>query len=165
MKQITKIITIAAMALLWSVTLGAQETSGSLHYVGKGDFVINGSQLTEGELYNLVGDKVYYETYLSAQKQRRAGLPIGIVGAGLVGATTVWYLVGIDANWVKEKTVVISSAIGWTIGFAASAGIAYYIIGTKRLKWIANDYNHRNGYATTFQVGPTSNGVGLVLNF
>lgn len=164
MKYITKFFIVAAIAFLGSVTLRAQQASGNLHYLGRGDFVINGSPLAEEEMYNLIGDKVYYETYLSAQKQRKAGLPIGIVGAGLLGATTVWYAVAIDANWIHEKPVVISSAIGWGIGAIASAGFAFYIIGNKRLKWIAEDYNRRNGFAASFQVGPTPNGVGVLLN-
>ena len=146
MKYITKFFIVAAIAFLGSVTLRAQQASGNLHYLGRGDFVINGSPLAEEEMYNLIGDKVYYETYLSAQKQRKAGLPIGIVGAGLLGATTVWYAVAIDANWIHEKPVVISSAIGWGI-------------------WIAEDYNRRNGFAASFQVGPTPNGVGVLLSF
>jgi len=165
MKQITKILIVAAITLFWGMTLQAQEKSGSLHYLGKGDFAISGTHLTEGELYDLLGDEVYYETYLPAQKQRRIGLPVGIAGAGLLGATAVWYAVSIDTDWVEEKTVVISSSIAWTVGFAASAGLAYYIIGNKRLKWIADDYNRRNGSAASLQVGPTLNGIGLVLNF
>lgn len=165
MNRITKLILLAAVALLACVSAKAQTQTGYLFYAGKGDYSISGKQLPEEELYNLIGEKTYYETYLSAQKQRKVGLPVGIVGAGILGATTAWYLIGIDAPWIHEKTVVTTSSIGWTLGTLAGAGLAYYFIGNARLKWIADDYNRRSGIAGTLTFGPAPHGVGFTLDF
>ena len=165
MKPIVKLALIAGLVLLACLSARAQSPAGRLFYEGKGDYSIGGKQLSDGELCDLIGDEVYYNTYLSAQKQRKLGLPLGIVGAGILGATTAWYLIGIDAPWIHEKTVVVTSSIGWTLGTLAGAGLAYYFIGSGRLKWIAEDYNSRNSYASTLSFGPTPHGVGLSFNF
>lgn len=165
MKPIVKLTFIVGFALLACLSAKAQSPAGRLFYEGKGDYSIGGKQLSDGELCDLIGDDVYYNTYLSAQKQRRLGLPLGIVGAGLLGATVAWYAVAIDAPWIHEKDVIISSSIVGGIGLVASAGFALYFIGNGRLKWIAQDYNSRNGYAMALSFGPTRHGVGLSLNF
>ena len=165
MKPIVKLALIAGLVLLACLSARAQSPAGRLFYEGKGDYSIGGKQLSDGELCDLIGDEVYYNTYLSAQKQRKLGLPLGIVGAGILGATTAWYLIGIDAPWIHEKTVVVTSSIGWTLGTLAGAGLAYYFIGSGRLKWIAEDYNSRNGYASTLSFGPAPHGIGFTLNF
>lgn len=169
MKPIVKLALVAGVALLACISANAQykdgPDSGRMFYAGKGDFAINGNELSEADLFNLIGEKVYYETYLSAQKQRKLGLPLGIVGAGILGATTAWYFIAIDAPWVHEKTVVITSSIGWSLGALAGAGFALFCIGNSRLKWIAEDYNSRNGIASTLSFGPAPHGIGLTLNF
>lgn len=165
MNRITKLILLAVLALLACISAKAQAQAGYLFYAGKGDYSISGKQLPEDELFNLIGEKTYYETYLSAQKQRKVGLPVGIVGAGILGATTAWYLIAIDAPWIHEKTVVTMCSIGWTLGTLAGAGFAYYCIGNARLKWIAEDYNHRNGITSTLSLGPTPHGIGITMNF
>jgi hypothetical protein len=165
MKPIVKLALIAGMALMACLSARAQSPAGRLFYEGKGDYSIGGKQLSDGELCNLIGDNVYYNTYLSAQKQRKLGLPLGIVGASLLGATVAWYAIAIDAPWVHEKDVIISSGIVGGIGLVASAGFALYFIGNGRLKWIAEDYNSRNGYAMDLSFGPAPHGIGLTLNF
>lgn len=165
MNRITKLVLLAVVALLACISAMAQPQAGYLFYAGKGDYSMSGKQLSEEELFNLIGEKTYYETYLGAQKQRKVGLPVGIVGAGILGATTAWYLIGIDAPWIHESTVVVTSSIGWTLGTLAGAGLAYYCIGNARLKWIAEDYNRRTGIASTLSFGPAPHGVGLTLNF
>ena len=165
MNRITKLILFAAMALLSCAWAQAQTPTNYLHYAGRGDYSINGRQLSEEEVFQLIGEKVYYETYLGAQKQRRIGLPLGIVGASVLGVTTAWYCIAIDAPWIHESTVVATSSIGWALGGLASAGLAFYFIGTSRLKWIAKDYNLRNGYAAVWQFGATPNGIGIRVQF
>lgn len=166
MKPITQLAMMAGLALLVCLSANAQNPAGRLFYEGKGDYAINGNRLSEGGLYELLGEDVYYNTYLPSQKMRKIGLPVGIVGAGILGATTAWYLIGIDAPWIHEKTVVITSSIGWTLGALAGAGLAFYCIGNSRLKWIAEDYNLRNAsYSAVWQLGPAPHGLGLTLAF
>lgn len=165
MNRITKLVLLAVVALLACISAKAQTPAGYLFYAGKGDYSMSGKQLSEEELFNLIGEKTYYETYLGAQKQRKVGLPVGIVGAGILGATTAWYLIAIDAPWIHEKTVVATSSIGWTLGTLAGAGFVYYCIGTARLKWIADDYNRRSGITGTLSFGPAPHGIGLTMTF
>ncbi len=165
MKQLTKLLLVAGMVLLTVLPSRAQTPTGRLYYEGKGDYSIGGSRLTEDALHNLIGEENYYETYLQAQKQRRIGLPVGLAGAGLLVATVGWYALFIDSPDIHESTVVISSAITGTLGLVAGAGLAYYFIGKARLKWIADDYNRRNGYAAAWQLGPAPHGLGLTYSF
>ena len=165
MKKIKQLALVMGLILLAGLSARAQAPSGYLHYEGRGDYSISGRRLSEQELHDLIGDSLYYETYLSAQKQRRIGLPIGIVGASLLTATGVWYAVAIDAPWIHEKDVIISSSIAGGIGLIASAGLALHFIGNGRLKWIAEDYNRRNGYAADFDFGATRYGIGFTVHF
>lgn len=165
MRKIIQLALAAGLIVLSGFSARAQSPSGYLHYDGRGDYSISGRQISEPELHDLIGDSLYYETYLPAQKQRRIGLPIGIVGASLLAATGVWYAVAIDAPWIHEKDVVISSAIAGGIGLVASAGLALHFIGNGRLKWIAQDYNRRNGYAADFDFGATRYGIGFTVHF
>ena len=169
MKLITKFILVAGMILLSCVTALAQYNGGSqsgrLYYTGKGDFSMGGSTLSEEAIHNLIGEEVYYNTYVGAQKQRRTGLILGFIGAGILTADIAFYAATIDSPHIHERDVVLVSSLVGSVGFTLGAGFALYFIGKNRLKWIAEDYNRRNGYAAMWQFGPTRSGVGLSLSF
>lgn len=170
-KLITKFSLVAGLVLLSCMTALAQYRDnggvqpGRLYYTGKGDFSMGGTRLSEDAIHDLIGEQAYYDTYLGAQKQRRVGLTLGWVGAGLLAANTAFYAAFIDSPDIHERDVVLVSSIGWSIGTIAGAGFVFHFIGKGRLKWIADDYNRRNGYAASWQFGPTRSGVGLSLRF
>ncbi|MBR1570850.1 MAG: hypothetical protein IJ651_08990 [Bacteroidales bacterium] len=170
-KLITKFSLVAGLLLLSCITALAQYKDnggvqpGRLYYTGKGDFSMGGNRLSEEAIHDLIGEQVYYDTYLGAQKQRRVGLTLGWVGAGLLAADIAFYAALIDSPQIHERDVVLVSSIVGSIGAIAGAGFVFHFIGKGRLKWIADDYNRRNGYAASWRLGPTRSGLGVSLNF
>ena len=173
MKPIVKLALIAGVTMLACISAKAQYKNGSdsgrMFYAGKGDFAINGNELSEGELFNLIGEKMFYETYQSAQKQRRLGMIIGYSGLGVFGAgaaLATTYAIASKAHDPFDDDPFVAGEIIAGVGLAAAGvGFAYYFIGNGRLKWIAEDYNSRNDIASTLSFGPTRHGVGLTFNF
>lgn len=170
-KLITKFSLVMGLVLLSCMTALAQYKDnggvqpGRLYYTGKGDFSMGGNRLSEEAIHDLIGEQVYYDTYVPAQKQRRIGLPLGFVGVGLLAADIAFYAAFIDSPQIHERDVVLVSSIVGSLGAIAGAGFVFHFIGKGRLKWIAEDFNRRNGYAASWRLGPTRSGVGLSLNF
>ena len=171
MKPIVRIAIIAGVALLACISAKAQykPDSGRMFYAGKGDFAINGNEISEGDLFNLIGEKVYYDTYQPAQKQRKLGMIIGLAGVGVFGAgaalATTYAIASKSGDPFDDDPFVAGEIIAGVGLLASGVGFAYYFIGNGRLKWIAEDYNSRNGIASTLSFGPTRYGVGLTFNF
>lgn len=160
---------VMGFILLAGLPALAQAPSGYLHYEGRGDYSISGRRLSDQELHDLIGDAMYYETYLSAQRQRRVGLPFVIAGAGVMAAgvalSTTYAIVSKQNDPFDDPPFVAGEIIAGVGSLALGAGIAFHFIGKGRLKWIAEDCNRRNGYATVWQFGSTPNGIGLSIQF
>ncbi len=156
------------------------DKSGRLEYIGKGDFKLNSRILFNDSQYEeLFVPEGYYDTFKSAQVQRRMGNVFIPVGAGLIGLGTLYgaISIGLAVDSYKESwgteiwtsdltpfTIVSLSciAVGGTL---LSIGIPLKVIGTKRLKWIASDYNARHSTTASLSIGPTPDGLGLMLYF
>ena len=185
------VIALAAVALVASsVVASAQYKPSSLSRYRAELQDQNGQALSDQDVFQLVGEDVYNETYKGARTQYKAGNALIIVGAatagvGLVGtiggAVAVAY--GIEKNHIpvkpnkqidynncteKGKLAILGYAGGITLLAAGATclavGIPLKVIGTKRLNWIAEDYNN-SVVSANLSMGFTQNGAGLVLNF
>lgn len=190
MKKILVFAFAAVVALFVSgVTSSAQYLPNSLNRSG-GDFVDeNGHVLTDQEIYKLIGDDVYDETYSGAVKQYKVGKALITAGSIAAGVGTIGTIGGAVAMYFGIKNQHIqyeerngryavkgADDAGWLVllGYAAgvsalvagdvclSVGIPLSVIGNKRLDWIAEDYNHD---MASIHFGLTPHGAGLVLNF
>ena len=142
-----------------------------------------GNILSNHEVLTLIGQDIYDQTYVGAQKQRKAGK--ALIWSGIGGMVGGAVLYGVGFSKIADKVSQSSSqddiqrafegapgsagmVLGGTLLMAAGAvaldaGIPLAIIGKKRLNWIADDYNARKNLA--YQVGVTPNGVGLAVRF
>ena len=146
-----------------------------------------GNLLSDVEIRNLVGDDIFNETYVGAKKQYAAGRKLvwggaagTVVGIGaMVGGQ---YLFANNTYWAgnednpqtlhfsdeeKGKLGLVLCAGGLLMtrlsSIALEVGIPFYVIGKKRLDWVADNYN--TGVNLTCHVGATPNGFGLALQF
>lgn len=157
--------------------------AGPIHREGANLADQRGNILTDHEVLTLIGQDIYDQTYVGAQKQRKAGKALIWSGVGGMVGGAVLYGVGLsqiagEVNQNSSKDEIQTAlekhpgsagmVLGGTLLMAAGAialdaGIPLAIIGKKRLNWIADDYNARKGVA--YQVGATPNGVGIALRF
>ena len=192
MKRVIVLVVAAFALIASSVVASAQYRPGTLsqHRAGLEDE--NGHELTDQEVFRLIGEDVYNQTYVGACKQYKTGKTLIIVGAATAGAGLVGTIAGsvatayaIDKGHVtyvnkngqkvvsnmdtKAALAVVGLAGGITLltgGIAClGAGIPLNVIGRKRLEWIASEYNHQMVAAPSLRVGLTNNGAGLVMNF
>ena len=160
----------------------------------RGDFSLNGEELSAEQIRQLVGDEVYTQTYEGAVKQRKLGTILTIAGGATAGVGAGLFIGGLissnlyitesyyynpknpsqtwghkttyDDNLDKTMPIIIIGEVVMSVGLAAlSAGITLSIIGNKRLEWVATDYNQRNGHYALLNVGPTRHGFGVSLTF
>ena len=157
--------------------------AGPLHRDGAYLADQRGNILSNHEVLTLVGQDVYDQTYIGAQKQRKAGK--ALIWSGVGGMVGGGVLYGLGFSKIADKVNQNSSkddiqkafegapgsagmVLGGTLLMAAGAialdaGIPLAIIGKKRLNWVADDYNARKNLA--YQVGATPYGVGLAVRF
>lgn len=167
--------------------------NGRMEY-SRGDFSLNGKELTENEIRQLVGDEIFTQTYEGAVKQRKLGkvltisggaaaggglavMAIGLLGSTLFVTDTYYYnpnnpsqtwghTYSYDDNLDEMIPIITAGYLLMGAGLTAlSAGIPLSIIGNKRLDWIASDYNQRSGYQATLSMGFNRYGIGLALKF
>jgi hypothetical protein len=150
----------------------------------------SGNILSDAEILDLIGEQIYNETYISARKQYKdghfllwfsaAGLAVGLpamMGGGfhlMQGLVEPFlpqkneeerpqnsdYSVPMYVSLICYGGGAILSSFSL---IALNVGIPLSIIGKKRLDWVVDDYNA--GSSIAYYVGPTPNGVGLVLRF
>ena len=191
MKKII-VLAIAAVAFIASgITANAQYRPGTLsqHRAGLEDE--SGHTLTDQEVFQLIGEDVYNQTYAGACKQYKTGKILTIVGAATAGVGLVGTMAGSAAfayavenghitfeekngqrvvkDYDKQAALaVLGLAAGATLLAAGdiclSVGIPLQIIGKKRLDWIATEYNHSN-YSANIRFGAGQYGTGVVLSF
>lgn len=191
MKKII-VLAIAAVAFIASsVVANAQYRPGTLsqHRAGLEDE--NGHTLTDQEVFQLIDEDVYNQTYVGATRQYKTGKILNIVGAATAGVGLVGTIAGTaalvdaiqnghvtfeDQNGRKVVKEYDKQAALAVVGFAAgvtllaagdiclSVGIPLQVIGKKRLNWIATEYNHSN-YSANIRFGAGQYGTGVVLSF
>ena len=159
------------------------QIAGPIHRDGAYLADQRGNILSNQEVLTLVGQDIYNQTYVGAQKQRKAGKALIWSGAGGLVGGAVLYGVGLskiagEVNQNSSKDEIQTAlerhpgsagmVLGGTLLMAAGAialdaGIPLAIIGKKRLDWVADNYNGRKNLA--YQVGATPNGVGIAVRF
>ena len=159
------------------------QIAGPIHRDGAYLADQRGNILSNQEVLTLIGQDIYNQTYVGAQKQRKAGK--ALIWSGIGGMVGGAVLYGVGFSKIADKVNMNSSqdeiekafqgapgsagmVVGGTLLMAAGAvaldaGIPLAIIGKKRLDWIADDFNARKNLA--YQVGVTPNGVGLAVRF
>lgn len=182
MKKVLILSGLVAAFLCLAQNANAQY-AGPIHREGANLADQRGNILTDPEVLTLIGQDIYDQTYVGAQKQRKAGKTLIWSGLGGMVGGAVLYGVGLsqiagEVNQNSSKDEIQTAlekhpgsagmVLGGTLLMAAGAvaldaGIPLAIIGKKRLNWIADDYNARKGVA--YQVGATPNGVGIALRF
>ena len=156
------------------VVASAQYLPNSLNRSGA-DFVDeNGHVLSDQEVFSLIGEDIYNETYSGAVKQYKVGkalITAGSIAAGVGTLGTIGGLVGMYFGiqnhhiYYEERygSYYFKGAddAGWLLllGYAAGAttlaagdlcltvGIPLSIIGNKRLDWIAEDYTQPQAWS------------------
>ena len=191
MKKIIVLVIAAVAFIASSVVANAQYRPSALsqHRAGLEDE--NGHALTDQEVFELIGEDVYNQTYVGATKQYKTGKILTIVGAATTGVGLVGTIAGsvatayaIENGHVTYETKngkrvvkdfdnkAALAAVGFAGGVALlaagdiclSVGIPLQIIGKKRLNWIATEYNHSN-YSANIRFGAGQYGTGVVLSF
>lgn len=144
---------------------------------------VNGNILSDTEVLDLVGEEIFHETYVGAQKQYNAGRKMligGAIGAGAGLATSlIGFNLAYDSAYLQENGKIAyrkeaEAAIGFLCYYGGAvvaclglsvleAGIPLHIIGKKRLDWVAEEGSKASN--VSFNVGATPNGMGLTLRF
>ena len=168
-------------ALLCLAQNASAQYAGPIHRSGAYLADARGNILSNHEVFNLIGEQVYDETYVGASKQRKTGKTLIWSGIGGLVGGAVLYGVGLNKAQITTSSTKeemekafqdnpgsAGMILGGTLLMAAGGvlldiGIPVSIIGKKRLNWVADDYNARKGL--TYQFGATPSGVGFALNF
>ncbi len=191
MKKIIVLVIAAVAFIASSVVANAQYRPSTLNQHRAGFEDENGHTLTDQEVFELIGEDVYNQTYVGATKQYKTGKILTIVGAATTGVGLVGTIAGsvatayaIENGHVTYETKngkrvvkdfdnkAALAAVGFAGGVALlaagdiclSVGIPLQIIGKKRLNWIATEYNHSN-YSANIRFGAGQYGTGVVLSF
>lgn len=172
MKKLFSVILIATAITLCTNAYAqrpdySDETEQMLMRYKSGRLSLGGCKLSDLEVKNIIGEQVYYETYLGARHQRKVGTWLASFGAVVTIGGIVLESHGI--SWGDPAFYYSGLAVD-AVGMAMiGGGIAYLCIGRGRLRWAASDYNERNVYdrdrAVSLEFGPTASGVGLSLRF
>ena len=182
MRKLLILCGLVAAFLCLAQNANAQYT-GPIHRDGAYLADQRGNILSNQEVLMLVGQDIYNQTYVGAQKQRKAGKALIWSGVGGMVGGAVLYGVGfskiadkVNQNSSKDEIqralegtpgsagMILGGTLLMAAGsLALDAGIPLAIIGKKRLNWVADDYNARKNLA--YQVGATPNGVGIAVRF
>lgn len=120
-------------------------------------FYANNEKLTQKDFANIES----WEKYKKAQRISKAGT-ILYISAG--GATVIGGVVGLIAGHEWESLAEGAAGGALFVGAPCIIGaIICDVIGNKRLKIIAQNYNQNPGYSIDF--GAQQNGVGFALKF
>ena len=165
---------------LMCLTQNAKAQYVQIHRDGAGFVDNRGMHLSNQEIRDLVGEDVYFDTVVGAQKQYRIGRNLIRGGAITAGAGLASALTGVvilaanseDRLVYYDEVACATGAIFLVGGYVAmltgaallEVGIPLKIIGQSRLNWVENDYNEysRN---VSLHVGAAPHGVGLTLRF
>jgi hypothetical protein len=191
MKKIA--ILCGLVAALLCLTQSAKAQYVQIHRDGARFVDDRGILLSNQQVRELVGEDVYFETVVGAQKQYRVGRNLirggaitfgtGLVsalgGAAILASSGHDYYSGYDQyqrkTYREREYDEASEAAGvllLTGGYVAmlvggtllEVGIPIKIIGQSRLNWVENDFNDYSRNVS-LHVGAAPSGVGLTLRF
>ena len=192
MKRIALLCGLVAVFMCLTQSAKAQYTQ--IHRDGAGFVDNRGMALSNQEVRELVGDDVYFDTVVGAQKQYRIGgnlirggaITLGAGFASALGGAALLigngghdYYPGQDQSQRRsyydheyDEAVDAVGVVLLTGGYVAmlvggallEVGIPVRIIGQSRLNWVENDYNDYSRNVS-LHVGAAPNGVGLTLRF
>lgn len=161
---------VAILAL--SVGLAQAQIKPDALVVQKGQFFDgNGAAISSSQIQQIIGSDIYNQTYVGAMKQFNAGKKLitwGLIGTGIGLAATVAAAALIPTSDVNTwyAGVYGAAAIASLGGTALAVGIPLKVIGSKRLNWIAEDYNAKQSTVSFNITGCRGGyGLGLALNF
>ena len=174
MKRLIKVSFFVACFLLLVPQLShAQYRTSKIEY-GHGGLVTSyGERLSDREVRDLVGGRIYDETYTGAVKQLRAGKTLVFTG---IGVTTLGTLATMSSIYniadkeseditAGESMAVVGSLLLLSAGSAMlDVGIPFWVIGKKRLKWVAEECNSQGGRVNV-SLAPGHYGYGVVMTF
>ena len=94
MKKIIVLVIAAVAFIASSVVANAQYRPSTLNQHRAGFEDENGHTLTDQEVFELIGEDVYNQTYVGATKQYKTGKILTIVGAATTGVGLVGTIAG-----------------------------------------------------------------------
>lgn len=177
MKRIAILLGFVAAFLCFAQSANAQY---STQIFRKGaDFVdLNGRELSNAEMVDIVGADIYNKTVVGARKQFKVGRGLiwggcaGIVGgvAEMVAGTILVrnsaprdpQARGINTTRLGNAMVAFGGVMVGVGAVALTVGIPFVAIGKGRLNWVEDQTKPREW---TYKLGVVENGVGLALNF
>lgn len=177
MKRILLTVIFVMSALL----LKAQTIDGIIPLTLSDGGVVSGPiSYKDGKLFNSLGNAItkdqgtsyfqgaQYEGFIKATRKTKTANILNNIGAYCIGFA-IGYPIGsmIAGGDVKEALKVSAIGVGCSVPFL-SVGIPLWVSGKKTLKGIAEEYNaslQNQSYNPTFNVGSTSNGLGITYNF
>ncbi|MBE6241325.1 MAG: hypothetical protein E7115_07530 [Bacteroidales bacterium] len=168
MKRLLLILT--TLTGLASVTDAQTNDNAGKIYVLNEKFYMDGIPLNDGELYYFLGEDVYKEEYLPAQKKIRTANTLGYIGGTCMGAgiglaagqliSSAVYGFEITAKpYVIYGSITLAGLIPTLVAFSLSKN------GNATYARIADSYNKRTGKVLELTLGPASSGFGISLNF
>lgn len=140
-----------------------------LVYIRRGDYALNGIELPGQDLETLLRQRGYYDTFVSANKQRRWGNALTIVGATASGVGVAVFVSSAINAGSNPSFAAFQLTSGIPIFFVGSmilgTGVALLSIGNGRLRWIASDYNDKRYSFRPELIINGGTGVGIALRF
>jgi len=154
-------LAVAFALLLLCVNLHAQT---SLTFKGGTFRDNNGSKLSDADMLKLTGPEIYYDTYLGAMKQFKAGKSLTYSGIGVMTAGLVALFAGVYNGY--EMLGYSGQILAFAGGAMIDVGVPLWSIGKSRLRWIESDYNKRHSPSPVeFSLNVGRNGFGLAMKF
>lgn len=183
---------IAALAVILLTALGAIQTKAQYlptSLESSRGYLIdqNGDRLSDRDVRTAIGEEIYHDTYVGARKQYQVGDKLikgGIIGlasgTGVMLSSCILFATGevtVNQQTREVTNMDMSAAVGilgvyagfavMSIGaLALDAGIPFKIIGSRRLNWVAENYNeYQRPGNVSLRFGAGQYGTGLVLSF
>lgn len=186
-KKVFAVIALVLLTTIGAIQTKAQYLPSSLES-SRGYLIDqNGDRLSDRDVRMAIGEEIYHDTYVGARKQYQAGdklLKGGIIGlaAGTAVTLSSAILLATGEVMVNQQTREVTSmdmsaamgVLGVYAGITAmtlgavvlEAGIPFKIIGSRRLNWVAENYNENQRPGNiSLRFGAGQYGTGLVLSF
>lgn len=166
MKRFFAIITLGLIA----ITANAQKINPSEAPEGQmvfnGSYWIDGVRLNDGILKTMVGEEAFRKDYLKAKRMYRFGNSITCVGIGVIALGAGDMLLESIVNesgdvYQNIKTGLFISGTGLLI---TAVGLPLMVVGKKKSIEFTNRFNNGT-YDAELTLGPTTQGLGIALNF
>jgi len=187
------LLTLGTIIILCFASFSAKAQMYNRVEMSRGDFYLNNVKQSDAQVRDILGEEIYNQTYVGAQKQRKlgnaliiaggatAGVGAGLVLAGAAGAmgtlTHTWYYdpntgrtwgdqYNYNDNLDKMGPIMMIGYGVLTLGAAClSAGLTFKIISAKRLQWVEEEASRKLNQNVSMNVGATRYGLGITMKF